>query len=261
ALTMYADLDLTVLDELPPGRTPIETRVIHPSEREQAYSFIRHHLDKGQQAYIIYPLVEASESVQARAAVDSYEELSKSDFYEYRMGLLHGRVSAKEKDEIMSAFVAHELDVLVSTTVIEVGIDVPNATIIMIEGANRFGLAQLHQLRGRVGRGHHQSYCLLLADNATPEAMDRLRALERTTDGFELAELDWKMRGAGDLLGTRQAGASTVSLNSMIDVRMVEMAQMESRALFEEDPSLSMPEHGLLAQRIEWTRHRTTDFS
>lgn len=261
ALTMYADLDLTVLDELPPGRTPIETRVIHPTEREQAYSFIRHQIDKGQQAYIIYPLVEASQSIQARAAVDSYEELSRSDFYEYRMGLLHGRVSSREKDEIMTAFANHELDVLVSTTVIEVGINVPNATIIMIEGANRFGLAQLHQLRGRVGRGHQQSYCLLLADNATPDAMDRLRALERTTDGFELAELDWQMRGPGDLLGTRQAGASNVSLDSMMNVQLVELAQMESRALYEEDPSLSMPEHALLSRRIEWMRQRNTDFS
>jgi ATP-dependent DNA helicase RecG len=261
ALTMYADLDLTVLDELPPGRIPIETRVIHPSEREQAYSFIRHHLDKGQQAYIIYPLVEASHSIQARAAVESYEELSKSDFYEYRMGLLHGRVSPKEKDEIMSAFAIHELDVLVSTTVIEVGINVPNATIIMIEGANRFGLAQLHQLRGRVGRGQLQSYCLLLADNPSPDAMDRLRALEGTTDGFELAELDWQMRGAGDLLGTRQAGASTVSLDSMMNVQLVELAQMESRALFEEDPALDMPEHALLSRQVEWMRHRKTDFS
>lgn len=261
ALTVYADLDLTVLDEMPPGRTPIRTRVVSPEHRERAYDFIRDEIDQGRQAYIIYPLVEASETIQARSAVESYEELSQSDFYEYRLGLLHGRLNPSEKDEIMHAFANHELDVLVSTTVIEVGINVPNATVMMIEGANRFGLAQLHQLRGRVGRGQHQSYCFLLADTKSLEAQERLDIMEQTTDGFELARKDWEIRGPGDLLGTRQAGSGSVSLENMMDVQLVEMVQMESRAIFEEDPTLDQPEHALLAERIVNISRRHTDIS
>ena len=261
ALTIYADLDLTVLDEMPPGRIPIRTRVVAPDHRERAYDFIRDEIKQGRQAYIIYPLVEASENIQARSAVESYEELSQSDFYEYRLGLLHGRLNPSEKDEIMNAFARHELDVLVSTTVIEVGINVPNATVMMIEGANRFGLAQLHQLRGRVGRGQHQSYCFLLADTQNIDATERLDIMEQTTDGFELARKDWEMRGPGDLLGTRQAGSGAVSLENMMDVQLVELVQMESRALFAEDPMLNLPDHALLAERIVSLARRRTDFS
>lgn len=261
ALTMYADLDLTVLDEMPPGRTPIRTRMIAPEHRERAYDFIRDEITQGRQAYIIYPLVESSDSIQAPSAVESYETLTASDFYEYRVGLLHGRLKPSEKDEIMTAFAHHELDVLVSTTVIEVGINVPNATVMMIEGANRFGLAQLHQLRGRVGRGEHQSYCFLLADTQSVDAAERLEIMEATSDGFELARKDWEIRGPGDLLGTRQAGSGAVSLENMMDVQLVETVQMESRALFEEDPMLNLPEHALLAERLVSVARRRTDFS
>ena len=251
ALTMYADLDLTVLDELPAGRTPIQTRLLYEGERERAYSFIRSQLEQGRQGFIIYPLVESSDRLDAASAVEAYEDLQATAFPDYRLGLLHGRLTPREKDDIMQAFSNGEIDLLISTTVIEVGIDVPNATTIMIENAERFGLAQLHQLRGRVGRGEHQSSCILMSNPENEEAIERLQALEQTTDGFELAELDWKLRGPGDLLGTRQAGFSAIKMDTAMDVRLVELAQHESKALFAEDPTLNLPEHTLLAKRLE----------
>ncbi len=261
ALTMYADLDLTVLDEMPPGRTPIETRLLHSNARERAYRFIINQLEKGRQAFIIYPLVESSDQIDARSAVEAYEELQHAVFMDFRVGLMHGRLSPSEKDEVMAAFAHGEIDVLISTTVIEVGIDIPNASVMLIESANRFGLAQLHQLRGRVGRGSHDSYCLLISDSDEEDALDRLRAVEATTDGFVLAELDWKLRGAGDLLGTRQAGFGPVQLDTAMDVQLVEMAQQESRAIIAEDPELNLPEHALLEQRIHALQSQQTDLS
>lgn len=261
ALTMYADLDLTILDEMPPGRTPIDTRFVYENERQRAYGFIRNQLIEGRQAFIIYPLVEDSESIDAKSAVASYEDLKETVFSDCRVGLLHGRMSPTEKDDIMAAVASGEIQLLVSTSVIEVGIDVPNATVIMIEDANRFGLAQLHQFRGRVGRGQYESYCLLLSDSDKEDSLARLKALETTTDGFQLAELDWQLRGPGDLLGTRQAGMGQVQMDSVMDIRLVELAQQESRALFAEDPELNLPEHTLMSQRIRAIRSRQTDFS
>jgi ATP-dependent DNA helicase RecG len=261
ALTMYADLDLTVLDEMPPGRSPVHTRLLFPNERERAYSFIRSQVDSGRQAFIIYPLVEASESIDALSAVEGYEELAQTTFQQYRVGLIHGRLKPTEKDAIMADFSAGELDILIATSVIEVGIDVPNASVILIEGANRFGLAQLHQLRGRVGRGQHQSYCLLQSDSDDPEAIQRLQAVEETADGFTLAELDWQLRGPGDLLGTRQAGFSAVRMDSMMNTQLVELAQQESQAIYAEDPYLEQQEHALLAKHIHLLEERRTDFS
>ncbi|MHB8627809.1 MAG: ATP-dependent DNA helicase RecG [Aggregatilineales bacterium] len=254
ALTLHADLDLTVLDELPPGRTPVETRVLQPRERERAYSFIHAQIEKGRQAFLVYPLVEASESetlAEVRSATDEYERLRTEVFPDLRLGLLHGRLSPSEKDGVMASFGAGELDMLVSTSVIEVGIDVPNASVILIEGANRFGLAQLHQFRGRVGRGEHPSFCLLLADDSADPEIDnpRLMAMQNTTDGFKLAEIDWQLRGAGDLLGTRQSGDSG-GLAEFISPELVELAQQEARALYAEDPLLNAPEHALLRQRL-----------
>ncbi len=252
ALTMYADLDLTVLDEMPPGRTPIETRVLYPRERERAYSFIDSHIKKGRQAFIIYPLVEASENEalsEVRSAVEEFDRLQQGAFPGYRLGLLHGRLSPSEKDEVMSAFGRGELDILVSTSVVEVGIDVPNASVMLIEGANRFGLAQLHQFRGRVGRGAHASFCLLVADDGDDNNV-RLKAMESTTDGFKLAEIDWEMRGAGELLGTRQSGGAA-RLGEFMDVQTVEHAQYEARTLYEEDPDLTLPEHEALRERLQ----------
>lgn len=261
ALTMYADLDLTVLDEMPPGRQPIETKLLFAPERERAYSFIKHQLEEGRQAFIIYPLVEAAEDNEGRSAVEAFEELSTTIFRHYRCGLMHGRLKPAEKDEVMAAVANGEIQVLISTSVIEVGIDVPNATVILIEGANRFGLAQLHQFRGRVGRGQYQSYCLLISDSDNPEAVERLRKFEALTDGFELAELDWQLRGPGDLLGTRQAGYGAVRFDQSMDVRLVELAQKESKAIYAEDPLLTMPEHQLLARRVRLLQERQTDLS
>ena len=259
ALTMYADLDLTVLDEMPPGRTPIDTRVIYPKERERAYGFIRAQLEKGRQAFLVYPLVEASESESlsdVRSAVEEYERLQKEVFPEFKLGLLHGRLSPAEKDRVMGAFSAGDYHALVSTSVVEVGIDVPNASVILIESAGRFGLAQLHQFRGRVGRGQHPSFCLLIAeaedespDNINEPNNPRLRAMQDTSDGFKLAEIDWKLRGAGELLGTRQSGSAD-RLAEYMTPHMVEMAQQEARALYEEDAALEAAEHRLLRQKL-----------
>ncbi|HVO43910.1 MAG TPA: ATP-dependent DNA helicase RecG [Aggregatilineales bacterium] len=259
ALTMYADLDLTVLDEMPPGRMPIDTRVLLAKERERAYSFIRSQIAKGRQAFIVYPLVEASENedmVEVRSAVEDYERLGQDEFPDLTVGLLHGRLSPVEKDAVMSAFSRGEIQVLVSTSVVEVGIDVPNASVILVEGANRFGLAQLHQFRGRVGRGEHPSFCLLISDSGET-SNERLQAMEATTDGFKLAEIDWNLRGAGDLLGTRQSGGAA-RLTDLMDVKTVEAAQFEARTLVEEDPDLALPEHAALRERI---RHIYGDVS
>jgi len=251
ALTLYGDLDLSVIDELPPGRQTIETRWLLPTERERAYAFIHAQVDKGHQAFIICPLVEGSDKVEAKAAVDEYERLQKHIFPKYKLGLLHGRMKGDEKDAVMSAFARGELNVLVSTSVVEVGIDVPNATVMLVEGANRFGLAQLHQFRGRVGRGEHASYCLLLADSTNAESDERLKAIESTTDGFALAEKDLELRGPGEFFGTRQSGLPDVRLASLADVKLLEQAREQAQKLFESDPTLSAPDNQRLAQKVK----------
>ncbi|MEA3460113.1 MAG: ATP-dependent DNA helicase RecG [Chloroflexota bacterium] len=251
ALTIYGDLDVSVIDELPPGRWEIKTKWLLPSERERAYSFLRSQVEKGHQAFVICPLVEESEKIEAKAAVEEYERLQEEVFPDLRLGLLHGRMKAEEKDEVMAAFKRGELDMLVSTPVVEVGIDVPNATVMLIDGADRFGLAQLHQFRGRVGRGEHQSYCLLLAESPSVEGEERLKAIESTQDGFVLAEKDLEMRGPGEFFGTRQSGLPDLKLAKLSDVSILEQARAEAQALFQEDPDLSKPEHKLLARKVE----------
>lgn len=248
ALTLHADLDLTVMDELPPGRQVIETRVLQPKERERAYAFIRSQVEAGRQAYIIYPLVEESDRVDARAATAEYERLGRDVFPDLSLGLLHGRMTAAEKDAVMEAFYHGDIQVLISTTVIEVGIDVPNATVMMVEDANRFGLAQLHQLRGRVGRGEHASYCLLVSDREFLDVAEneRLAIMEKTDDGFKLAEMDWKLRGAGDLLGTRQSGLGPLHFIESINPKMLEQVQLIARDMITSDPDLAAPEHRVL---------------
>ncbi|HFC11619.1 MAG TPA: ATP-dependent DNA helicase RecG, partial [Anaerolineae bacterium] len=206
ALTLYGDLDVSILDEMPPGRQEILTRWLRESERERAYGFIRRQAAEGRQAYIIFPLVEESDKSELKAAVDEHKRLQEHVFPKLKLGLLHGKMKSAEKEAAMRAFYAGETDVLVSTTVVEVGVDVPNATVMMIEGANRFGLAQLHQLRGRVGRGQYKSYCILISDSTTTEAIERLTALEDTNDGFQLAEKDLELRGPGEFFGRRQSG-------------------------------------------------------
>jgi ATP-dependent DNA helicase RecG len=279
ALTMYADLDLSIIDEKPAGRLPIRTRIVLPAQRYKMYEFIEAHLNEGRQAFIINPLVEPSESVDARSAKEAYEEMV-SYFHRHRVCLLHGRMKPSEKDEIMGAFARHEYDIMVTTTVAEVGVDVPNANIILIDGANRFGLAQLHQLRGRVGRGEYQSFCLLMVEddvfspdqlldnNLTAERIAqwndtqrRVYAMVQTDDGFQLAELDWKLRGAGDLLGTRQSGGMKFLLAEYITPELVSMAQREAQTIFAEDPFLELPQHHLLKQRVQMLTQDKGDVS
>ncbi len=262
ALTLYADLDLSIIDEMPPGRTPIETRVLQPPERERAYAFIRSQVDKGRQAFIVYPLIESSESQEdVGAAVEGFERLQREIFPRFRIGLLHGRMSPAEKESMMASFAAGEIDILVTTSVIEVGIDIPNASVILIENAERFGLAQLHQFRGRVGRGEQPSFCLLMAGTRADEALQRLHAVEATSDGFKLAEIDWQLRGAGDLLGVRQSGIGAFRLAELMNPRLVELAQREARTVYTEDPYLEHPEHHLLAQRIRSLTSQRADVS
>jgi len=249
ALTLYGDLDLSIMDEMPAGRQPIETHVLRPQERERAYTLLRAQIKDNKQAFIIYPLIEESEKIEARAAVDDYETLSKNIFPDLKLGLLHGRMKPAEKDEVMLKFRNREYDILVSTTVVEVGVDVPNATVMLIEGADRFGLAQLHQLRGRVGRASDQSYCLLIPTHEDAAENERLQAMAESNDGFVLAERDLQQRGPGEFLGTRQSGyASGLRMASLTDVALIEKARTQAQTLFELDADLSQPEHALLAE-------------
>jgi ATP-dependent DNA helicase RecG len=252
ALTLYGDLDISVMDEMPAGREPISTHILKPQERERGYSLIRSQVEAGRQAFIVYPLIEESEKLETlKAAVDDHERLSKEIFPTLKLGLLHGKMKADEKDRIMADFRDQKYDILVSTTVIEVGVDVPNATVMLIEGANRFGLAQLHQLRGRVGRGGGESFCLLVPDQADAAENERLQAMTETNDGFKLAELDLKQRGPGEFLGTRQSGyASTLKMASLTDVPLIEKARKHAQKMFEVDAELKAPEHALLAEAL-----------
>jgi ATP-dependent DNA helicase RecG len=250
ALTLYGDLDISVLDELPPGRIEIRTKFLSPEQRQKAYDFVRKQVTEGRQAFIICPLIEESEAIQTKAAITEYEYLSTGAFPDLRLGLLHGRLSSAEKDEVMHRFHDGELDILVSTPVVEVGVDVPNATVMLIEGADRFGLAQLHQFRGRVGRGQHQSYCLLLAETPSAEAKERLKLLESIRNGFKLAEEDLRLRGPGEFFGTRQSGLPDLKMAKLSDVEILELARREAILLFEADPYLQQPEHKLLAGEV-----------
>ncbi|MCE7860093.1 MAG: ATP-dependent DNA helicase RecG, partial [Chloroflexi bacterium CFX2] len=252
ALTMFGDLDISVMDEMPVGRQPIATHVLRPQERERAYTMIRAQVKNGNQAFIVYPLIDESEKINVRAAVDDFETLSNQVFPDLKLALLHGRMKPGEKDDVMLKFRDKEFDILVSTTVIEVGVDVPNSTLMLIEGADRFGLAQLHQLRGRVGRGSVASTCLLIPTHEDEAENERLQAMATTNNGFELADLDLKLRGPGEFLGTRQAGfASSLKMASITDVALIEKAREHAKALFERDPYLSQPEHALLAESFE----------
>ncbi len=252
ALTLYGDLDLSVMDEMPAGREPVSTHVLMPQERERGYSLIRSQIEAGRQAFIVYPLIEESEKLETlKAAVDDHERLSKEIFRDLKLGLLHGKMKPDEKDRIMADFRDQKYDILVSTTVIEVGVDVPNATVMLIEGANRFGLAQLHQLRGRVGRGGGESFCLLVPDHSDSAENERLQAMVETNDGFKLAELDLKQRGPGEFLGTRQSGyATTLKMATLTDVALIEKARGHAQKMFEIDAELKAPEHALLAEAL-----------
>ncbi len=252
AMTVFGDLSLSVIDELPPGRTPIRTRIFAETRRKQIYGVIRDEVNSGRQAYIICPLVEESEKSELKAAAQMAEELQSGAFPEFRVGLLHGRLKPEEKEAVMASFKANEIHILVATTVIEVGIDVPNATVMVIEHAERFGLSQLHQLRGRVGRGSHDSQCLLIAsERLSDDGVKRLRVMEATTDGFRIAEADLEIRGPGDFLGTRQAGLPEFRVASILrDGRILEEARREAFTLIERDPELKLAEHARLKEEM-----------
>jgi len=251
ALTLYGDLDLSIMDELPPGRQTIPTHILTPQERERGYALVRSQIAGGFQAFIIYPLVEESEKSDLLAATQEHDQLQKEVFPDLKLGLLHGRMKPGEKDAVMLAFREKQYDILVSTTVVEVGVDVPNATVMLIEGANHFGLAQLHQLRGRVGRSEAQSYCLLIPDHEDAAENERLKAMAETNDGFILAERDLQQRGPGEFLGTRQAGyATSLKMASLSDIQLIEKARTQAQALFARDPELKDPENSLLAEAL-----------
>jgi ATP-dependent DNA helicase RecG len=251
ALTLYGDLDISVLDERPPGRQPIKTALRAESARPRVLKFVREQVEQGRQAYIVYPLVEESEKVDLKAATVQFEEL-KEVFPDLRLALIHGQMPGEEKDRTMRAVAAGEVDVLVSTTVIEVGIDVPNATVMVIEHAERFGLSQLHQLRGRVGRGSEESFCILLYTGG--DAAQRLRIFASTEDGFAIAEADLRLRGAGDLFGARQSGVPAFRFaNLEEDLQLLTAARAEARAIVDRDPELA--NHPDLRDALETRYH------
>jgi ATP-dependent DNA helicase RecG len=236
AMTVYGDLEVSVIDELPPGRTPVKTFVRGDDRREKIYEFIREQLRAGRQAYVVYPIIEESEKLDLRNATEMYEHLRADVYPEYKTGLLHGKMKPAEKEEVMGAFIANQTQILVATTVIEVGVDVPNASVMLIEHAERFGLSQLHQLRGRVGRGAAESYCILLAQfSKTREAQERLKIMEETTDGFKIAEKDLEIRGPGEVMGTRQSGLPEFRIANIVrDQKILETAKREARYMLEE---------------------------
>ncbi|MGE5809099.1 MAG: ATP-dependent DNA helicase RecG, partial [Nitrospirota bacterium] len=254
ALTVYGDLDVSVIDEMPKGRTPVITRIFFENRRGDAYRIIEGELGKGRQAYVVYPLVEETEKSDLKAATEMASHLQKDVFPEWKVGLLHGRLKAGEKEAVMAAFKAGETHILVSTTVIEVGVDVPNASVMVIEHPERFGLAQLHQLRGRVGRGCHQAYCILMGPRMfAEEPRERLTAFARTTDGFRIAEEDLRQRGPGEFFGTRQSGLPDLRAANIIrDADLLEQARFEAFGLLKQDPQLAF--HPLLREllRRKW---------
>jgi len=249
ALTIYSDLDLSLLDELPKGRKKITTKIVPSKERPEIFEFIRQEAKSGRQTFIICPLIEESEKLQVKAATKEYEKLSREIFSDLKVGLLHGRMRPKEKEKIMKGFRSGKLDILVSTSVVEVGIDVPNATIMVIEGAERFGLAQLHQFRGRVGRNVFQSHCFLFTGSSSQKTQKRLRALIKAEDGFQLSEKDLEIRGPGELSGKRQWGIPDLAMASLSDVNLIETAKKEAVAILEKD--IQLKKHPILKERIE----------
>jgi ATP-dependent DNA helicase RecG len=256
-LTLYGELDVSVIDELPPGRKPVRTHWKTPEERLKVYAGVRKLVEEGRQAYVICPLIDESDKLQVRAAEEMAEHLQKDVFPDLRVGLLHGRMKPAEKEAVMEAFRAGEMDILVSTTVIEVGVDVPNAAAIVIEDADRFGLAQLHQLRGRVGRSEHQSYCVLIANPKSDDGQRRMDIMTRTNNGFLIAEEDLRIRGPGEIYGTRQSGMPSFRVADLVkDMRLLEVARQEAFHLLESDPDLSRPEHAALREAVERFRHR-----
>lgn len=251
AMTVYGDLDVSIIDELPPGRTPVETQVIHAKQRKKVYELLRQEFTRGRQAYIIYPLVEESEKSDLKDVTTMTEHLQKEIFPDIPMAMLHGRMAGEEKQKIMTAFARGKIQLLVATTVIEVGIDVPNATVMVIEHPERFGLSQLHQLRGRVGRSSHHSYCLLIHEGVGLETRQRLAIMEQSNDGFRIAEEDLRIRGPGDLIGVQQAGFIDLKLANLVrDADTLAAARQAALTLMKKDPKLTKPAHGAIKDKI-----------
>jgi len=238
ALTIYGDLDLSVLDEMPKGRQKIITKLVAPANRELAYKFIHDQIKKGRQVFVICPLIDESDILEVKSATEEYEKLRTKIYPNLNIGLLHGKMKPKEKEEIMQEFSDKKIDILVSTSVIEVGIDIQNATVMVIEGADRFGLAQLHQFRGRVGRGEYQSFCFLFTDSTSVKTSRRLKALIKSSNGFELAEQDLKIRGPGELVGVRQSGLPDLAMASLSDFELIKNARHEAEEIIKEDSEL-----------------------
>jgi ATP-dependent DNA helicase RecG len=250
AMTLYGDLDVSVIDELPPGRKPVRTKQVNADQIEQVWSFVRQQVDAGRQAYVVYPLIEESETAAMKAAMQMHQHLDKEVFPDLNIGLLHGRMPAAGKEASMDSFKRGETKVLVSTTVIEVGVDVPNATVMVVEQAERFGLAQLHQLRGRVGRGAEQSHCILVTEKLNDTARERIRTLVDSNDGFVIAEMDLKLRGPGEFFGTRQSGLPELRIaNILRDAEILEIARREAVAFVDHPPS-----HDALAEAVAHIR-------
>ena len=261
ALTLYGDLDISVIDELPPGRQVVKTKCMEPQDREKAYTFLHRQVSNGMQAFVICPLVEESDVLEAKAAKTEYERLSREVFPDLRLGLLHGQMPGPEKEEVMRHFRGGDLDILVSTSVVEVGIDVPRASVMIVEGAERFGLSQLHQFRGRVGRDKEQGYCLLIPEKLSPEARERLHLMERVHNGFALAEKDLELRGPGEFFGTHQSGLPNLKLAKLTDLHSLELARREAIALFQEDPDLKNAEHQPLRQQLSQAWSKQAEWS
>ena len=251
ALLIYGDLDVTVIDELPPGRSPVKTYLVGEDKRERMYRFVRRQVEEGRQVYIICPAVEEGEGADLKAVTAYAQELEKTVFPDLRVAFVHGKLKAREKEAVMAAFAGGGVDVLVSTTVVEVGVDVPNAALMVIENAERFGLSQLHQLRGRVGRGNWQSYCVLVSGNHAPETRERMKFFTQTTDGFRIAEKDLELRGPGDFFGRRQHGLPTLRASDLAgDTRVLKEAQQAALELLDADPGLDRPENRPLMEKV-----------
>jgi len=252
ALILYGDLDVSIIDELPPGRKGVKTVAINDEKRNTAYSFMAGELEKGRQIYIVCPLVEENDELELKSAKQYAEKLAKEVFPNAKVTFLHGKMKSREKDEIMRAYSAGEIQILVSTTVIEVGVNVPNATVMAVENAERFGLSQLHQLRGRVGRGDEQSYCILFSNSKGEIAEARMKALCKTNDGFKISEEDLKLRGPGDFFGTKQHGVPNLKVADLArDLEILQKAQKVAFDILKNDATLEKPEHKELADRVK----------
>jgi ATP-dependent DNA helicase RecG len=255
ALTLYGDLDVSIIDQLPPGRKPIVTKHVTADRIEQVYSFLRKQIDLGRQAYVVYPVIEESETQAMKAAQKMHEHLSREVFPDVSVGLLHGKLSADTKETVMRQFKEGEIKILVSTTVIEVGVDVPNATVMLIEQAERYGLAQLHQLRGRVGRGADQSYCILVTEKLTDNARERIRTMVDTTDGFKIADMDMRLRGPGEFFGTKQSGLPALQIANIVrDREILELARAEAVDFVNAPPSQQELDRAVAYIRDHWQR-------